>query len=516
MKKFVLSLTMLLIVFVFAACGGSGSSSEPANTPEPEPIHTPPAEVVEQPVVPVVPVELTPAQIFENNKYAVFQIDSRCVDGYWWFGSGFFIDSTGVAVTNHHVMVDMVEAWAILYDGREFEITGFFSYDIGNDLAVIQVGDGSEEFSYVVLGDSDAARVGEPVFAVGGPEGDPITFTAGMISRRANEPVSFGIYTIEGMLQSTAAIYGGNSGGPLLNDRGHVIGINSATRPDRASAQWAVPSNRISRPTSNSAVNPLPIDGARAGGTRVHVAGQIRPMTMFGYEFHFIPDFSSISRNAVLLMSGTPADLGEAPGSMYYDYYEYLVIFHLPEAHWIPDTDMFDIALMERGFVFQNIVHWAETWVYFFHPGYNVSVSYAFYWNYDLLLVGVVYGDIYYEFYHAGQVQIPDRLFLDPSLIGVWEFWDSTSELYLSWMNAGEYLFYVFEEDGTGQFATLNAAGAIVREFNFYWGTYNFELFIEYTDIDLLLVYFYEYDMQYGALYLASVTDEHLLILVYG
>ena len=504
MKRILFIATVILAVFVLAACGSSSDNEYESTFVETDLSAT--NETQAPNITPAEPVVLTPAQIFENNKYAVFQIVAFGADDSGWFGSGFLIDSTGVAVTNHHVMIGAVEAYALMYDGSYFEITGYFSYDIDNDLAIIQVGNANDVFRYAILGNSDESMVGETVFAVGGPEGDPITFTSGMISRFANEPVSFDIYTIAGMIQSTAAIYGGNSGGPLLNDRGQVIGINSAGRADRASVQWAVPINRVAAPTGG-AINQLPIGPAVPD----HVEGRITQLA----RFNFIPDLTSVSRDVSLLMSGTPVDLGETSG-LYYEFYDYLILYHVLEDYWISITDLYDIALKEHGFVFQNIVQWeGETWVYFFHPGHNVSLSYVFSWGYDILMVGIVRGNVYWEFYHAGGaqgVQIPDQLSLDPALIGIWEFWDTDNEMYHEWMLAGQHLFYVFDEDGTGAFYVLDASGDVIHEYSFYWGTDNMVVYIEYTDIDLLLVYFYEIDMHYGALFMADEEDEHILI----
>ena len=499
MKRILLISTVLLVVFMLAACGGSSGDEDSYETTDYYTSNETQDTYVE-------PIVLTPAQVFERNKYAVFQIAAFGADGSSWFGSGFLIDPSGTAVTNHHVMIGAVEAFALMYDGNYFDITGYFSYDIDNDLAIIQVGHENDEvFRYVVLGNSDEAMVGETVFAVGGPEGDPITFTAGMISRFANEPVSFDIYTISGMIQSTAAIYGGNSGGPLLNDRGQVIGINSAGRADRASVQWAVPINRVEAPTYGS-LNQLPIGPVAP----THIEGQITQLA----RFDFIPDLTSVSGDVVLLMSGTPVDLGETSG-LYYEFYDYLILYHVLEEYWIPITDLYDIILEEHGFVFQNIVHWeGETWVYFFHPGHNVSLSYVFSWGYDILMVGIVQGNVYWEFYHSGRVQIPDQLSLDTALVGVWEFWDTDNEMYLSWMLADQYLFYVFEEDGTGVFLVLDSDGALVHEYNFYWGTDDMVVFIDYTDIDLLLAYFYEIDLQQGILFMMDAEDEHLLVFI--
>ena len=506
MKKILLIAAVLLAVLMLAACGGSSDDGIWIDSVYPYEAPDINEDTTSTPT-PAEPVVLTPAEIFEKNKYAVFQIVAFGADDSGWFGSGFLIDSSGTAVTNHHVMIGAVEAFALMYDGSYFEITGYFSYDIENDLALIQVGNPNDVFRYVTLGNSDESRVGETVFAVGGPEGDPITFTAGMISRFANEPVSFDIYTIAGMIQSTAAIYGGNSGGPLLNDRGQVIGINSAGRADRASVQWAVPINRVAAPAGGR-LNPLPIGPAAPA----HVEGQITYLA----RFNFIPDLTSVSRDVSLLMSGTPVDLGETSG-LYYEFYDYLILYHVLEELWIPITDLYDIVLMEHGFVFQNIVHFEEeVWVYFFHPGHNVSLSYVYSWGYDILMVGIVHGNVYWDFYHADGApgaQIPDQLFLDPALVGAWEFWDTDNDLYISWMLAGQHLFYVFEEDGTGAFFVLDANGAVVHEYNFYWGTDGLVVYIEYTNIDLFLAYLYEIDLRDGVLFMADDEDEHILVL---
>jgi len=401
---------------------------------------------------------LSGAQIFANNRDAVLIIRGICEDGYNWTGSGFIVSSSGVAVTNHHVMDGLVSSVAILYDGREFDITGYYSYDIGNDLAVIHVDGRGTSFDYVAFGNSYDARVGDNVFAIGGPDWDPLTFTPGMISRIAYEPVNFSIYSIAGMFQSTAAIYGGNSGGPLLNDRGQVIGVNAAGHTVRASVQFAVPINRVILPGPGAAVNPLPVGGGMSWPH--HMPGE----GVTYARFPFIPDFMSVSRHGAFSMSGTPADLGLSSGDVLYDYYEYLFIYDMPERHWINDTDAFDAELTRSGFIFQNVVDFGnDIWVYFFHPSQYVSLSYAFLLDSDLLVIAIAGGDVYERFYGGEPSPISDDVDFTghPLVAGSWA-WDTDSSY-----------IYIFRPDGTG---TRGFAGA---RHEIYWYAQDNYLFID-------------------------------------
>jgi len=366
----------------------------PTPVPEVMPTAPPDAGMVQQ-IVPPTDI-LTPTQIFQYNKNAVLILRGVCAAGRRYTGSGFIVCSTGIAVTNHHVMSGLVSVVAVLYDGREFDILGYYSYDFANDLAVIQIDGRGEVFEYAIMGDSDTVSVGNNVFAVGGPDWDPITFTDGIISRIANEPISFNVYTITGMLQSTASIYGGNSGGPLLNDRGHVIGINSARSTVRASVQFAVPINRIVLPTPGSTLNTLPM-----GGSQANVYTPAPGQFVYYERFPFIPNFLSVSDNASLFFSGTPADLGLSAGDVIFDYYDFLFMYDLATTHFVADTDRYDVLLLTNGFVFQNFVEFIdETWFYFYNATHNTSLSYGFMPNEDMLIIAIVSGDVYTLFYH--------------------------------------------------------------------------------------------------------------------
>ena len=339
---------------------------------------------------------LTPAQIFENNKNAIFRIAVFQGNTHVGWGSGFFISPDGIAVTNHHVLDGATSAYIILEDDSEFDITGYYLSDFGNDLAVIQVDGRGESFQFLTMGDSDAVSIGDNVYAVGGPDGNPLTFTNGIISRFATEPLQYDIYTVSGMFQSTATIYGGNSGGPLLNDRGHVIGINSAGYMGRDSQQWAVPISRVVMPSSGAAVNALPIGGGSASQPQWD-----------GYlsRYPYIPDIQSVSSNSILQLAGTAHDIDFALLLDIDEYgvyhFDYVLVYSLRNAHFINDTDAYDILLRENGFQMQDIIN-AEldhagltVYVFFYNPARNISLAYEYFAEHELLYVFIGQGNAY-------------------------------------------------------------------------------------------------------------------------
>lgn len=138
-------------------------------------------------------------------------------------GSGFVIDSAGVVVTNNHVVGNARSVMVTLSDGRQLPGRVIGS-DAKSDLAVVKI-QGGGHFEAIPWGDSDKVRVGEPVFAVGSPFGLGNTVTSGIVSARGRE-IGAGPY--DDFLQVDAAINSGNSGGPLFNESGKIIGVNTA------------------------------------------------------------------------------------------------------------------------------------------------------------------------------------------------------------------------------------------------------------------------------------------------
>ena len=160
-------------------------------------------------------------------------------------GSGFIIDNTGNILTNAHVVNGADRVVVTLKDGRSFDavVEGF---DEVTDLAVVKIDDGEDDVLPVAtLGDSDAVEVGDWAIAVGNPLGLDNTVTLGIVSTLKRTSSSVGIpgKRLE-FIQTDAAINPGNSGGPLVNQRGEVIGINTAIRADAMGIGFAIPINK--------------------------------------------------------------------------------------------------------------------------------------------------------------------------------------------------------------------------------------------------------------------------------
>ena len=147
-------------------------------------------------------------------------------------GSGAFVSRDGFVVTNNHVVEGADELRVVLFDGRELdaEVVGA---DPFSDLAVLRVEDRGDEYPALAFGDSDALRVGQWVLAFGSPLSEELsnTVTSGIVSslgRFGGAPDPQGRQTISNYIQTDAAVNPGNSGGPLVNLRGEIVGINSA------------------------------------------------------------------------------------------------------------------------------------------------------------------------------------------------------------------------------------------------------------------------------------------------
>jgi serine protease Do len=160
-------------------------------------------------------------------------------------GSGFIVDPSGLVVTNNHVIADADVITVTLQDDTSFkaEVVG---KDTKTDLALLRV-KSAKPLPFVKFGDSDLTRVGDWVLAIGNPFGLGGTVTAGILSARARE-INAGPY--DDFLQTDASINRGNSGGPMFNTNGEVIGINTAIfSPSGGSIGigFAIPSN-LARP----------------------------------------------------------------------------------------------------------------------------------------------------------------------------------------------------------------------------------------------------------------------------
>ena len=156
-------------------------------------------------------------------------------------GSGFFISSDGELLTNNHVVADADELEIETTDGERYAVK-VEGRDPATDIAVIRVKNADHKFPALKLGDSQTARVGSWVMAVGNPLNMPHTVTVGVVSAKGRV-LGISDTSFENFIQTDAAINPGNSGGPLVNVRGEVIGINTAISARGQNMGFAVPIN---------------------------------------------------------------------------------------------------------------------------------------------------------------------------------------------------------------------------------------------------------------------------------
>jgi S1-C subfamily serine protease len=164
-------------------------------------------------------------------------------------GSGFVIDKAGHIVTNYHV-VEGARAVEVSFSNNESLKARIVGIDASTDIAVLKVDAHSRALTPLPLGNSDLVRVGDSVVAIGNPFGYDRTVTTGIVSALQRVIQAPNDYSIDHVIQTDAALNKGNSGGPLLDARGAVIGVNSQIQTGSASqgnvgVGFAVPINTV-------------------------------------------------------------------------------------------------------------------------------------------------------------------------------------------------------------------------------------------------------------------------------
>ena len=178
---------------------------------------------------------LTPEEIYAANLGAAVGVNGDVTTNAWGYtvrnavsGSGFVISSNATSsyiVTNYHVINNVQDIKVFFANGDSYDAT-LVGGEEDNDIAVLRIEVGN--LQTVTLGDSDALNVGENVYAIGNPLGElTFTFTGGYVSAK-DRSVTMSDGTVMNMIQTDTAINNGNSGGPLFNEYGQVIGIVSA------------------------------------------------------------------------------------------------------------------------------------------------------------------------------------------------------------------------------------------------------------------------------------------------
>ncbi len=189
---------------------------------------------------------LSATQIYEKMSPSVFYIEvydenSAAIAS----GSGFFVSSDGVAVTNYHVIEDTHSAKITTVNGKIYDVSNIISYDKDLDVAIIRISktaeDGSSVYGFpaLTLADSDKIITGQTVYAIGSPVGLQSTISNGIISN-TNRNIDGNSF-----MQTTAAISHGSSGGVLADEYGEALGITSAIIADAENIGFAIPINVI-------------------------------------------------------------------------------------------------------------------------------------------------------------------------------------------------------------------------------------------------------------------------------
>ena len=207
--------------------------------------------------------ELTPEErinvaVHENCHRSVVHIETRGVGADSFFGratiaegsgSAWVWDTNGHIITNFHVVKDTKQLVVTFHDGKQYDAL-LVGQDIPNDIAVIKISAPSEELSPVRLGRSEKLRVGQRVFALGSPLGLEQTMTVGVVSSLNRTIPSLSRRMMRSIIQIDAALNRGNSGGPLMNSRGELIGMNTAIASrigESSGIGFAIPSATIGR-----------------------------------------------------------------------------------------------------------------------------------------------------------------------------------------------------------------------------------------------------------------------------
>jgi S1-C subfamily serine protease len=249
-------------------------------------------------------------QIYRNAAPGVVQVTSsiQAQDSFFEsqdgqaLGSGFVIDKLGHLITNFHV-VDGANEVFVNFSGNDRMKAEIVGTDPSTDIAVLKIDANARALTPLPLGNSDAVRVGDSVVAIGNPFGLDRTVTAGIVSALQREIVAPDGYLIDKVIQTDASINKGNSGGPLLNARGEVIGVNSQIESEsggNVGIGFAVPTNTVREVASELIEN----------GKIEHPYLGVRMQTID----EALADFAEVPKRGVLVTEVVPGSPAEEAG----------------------------------------------------------------------------------------------------------------------------------------------------------------------------------------------------------
>ena len=243
-KTLALILAVVCLAGVLAGCGSSASAPEPTaaptEAPTPEPTEEPTPEPTATPEPTPEPKKpMDTADLAEYVQERTVTVNVEKITGNKGAGSGFFIDSEGTIVTNFHV-IDLAKSISVEMDnGASYPVSAIVDFSNLYDLAILKID--VKDHPYLELAEKDA-RTGEQVYAVGSALGTLTgSFTGGMVSSTKRT------YGEIDCIQMDAAISPGNSGGPLVNVYGEVVGINTASYTSGENLNLAIKVSELDR-----------------------------------------------------------------------------------------------------------------------------------------------------------------------------------------------------------------------------------------------------------------------------
>ncbi len=252
------ALGAVAVLLVGSAAGWVGASGEVRTVVVPaSPVGSGPAG---QAASPLLGNGFDPATIYASRSQGVVTIYSTFENGRTSQGSGFVVTGDGHILTNSHVLTEpgndatavqgAKQLYVVFHDGDRIP-GSIVGWDLFNDTGVVKVDPDAHAIAPLPLGDSSSVVVGEPVAAIGSPFGQESSLAVGVVSatRRSIDSLT-SAYDVSDAIQIDAPINHGNSGGPLLDGRGRVIGINAQIRSDSGNAEgvgFAIPINSARR-----------------------------------------------------------------------------------------------------------------------------------------------------------------------------------------------------------------------------------------------------------------------------
>ena len=211
-------------------------------------------------------------------------------------GSGVIITPDGYILTNSHVIHNATKMEVTLSDGRNYE-ANLIGEDPATDLGLIRIN--APHLPYATIGDSDSLKVGQLAIAIGNPFGFQSTVSTGVISAVGRHWRSEDGRLIENIIQHTAPLNPGNSGGPLVDSRGRVIGINMAVIMGAQGLCFSIPANTVKWVVSQL------LRHGRVRRGYLGIAGRQRPLDQRLVRFHNLNTTHAVE--VIVVEDGTPA-----------------------------------------------------------------------------------------------------------------------------------------------------------------------------------------------------------------